>query len=134
MPSIVLANNVIRNIPNGYLGDYAAVYVQANCQSNMVQVVSSGNTFSNLGLGGIVLASQVEGDTACPAPSAQGTISDFTSTGDTFVNWSMTSPGTFPAINSTGANLIHASISQLNADGGSSGNIPLNLAAFAEVN
>jgi hypothetical protein len=134
MPSIVLANNVIWNIPNDYLGDYAAVYVQANCQSNMVQVVSSGNTFTNLGLGGIVLASQVESDTACPAPSAQGTISDFTSTGDTFVNWSMTSPGTFPAINSTGANLIHASISQLNADGGSSGTIPLNLSAFAEVN
>jgi hypothetical protein len=134
MPSIVLSSNVIWNIPNAYLGDYAAVYVQANCQSNMVQVVSSGNTFSNLGLGGIVLASQVESDTACPAASAQGTISDFTSTGDTFVNWSMTTPGTFPAINSTGANLIHASISQLNADGGSSGTIPLNLSAFAQVN
>jgi hypothetical protein len=52
----------------------------------------------------------------------------------TFMNWSMTSPGTFPAINSTGANLIHASISQLSADGGASGNIALNLSAFAEVN
>jgi hypothetical protein len=134
MPSIVFSSNVISNIPNAYLGDYAAVYVQANCQSNIVQVASSGNTFSNLGLGGIVLASQVQNDTACPAASAQGTITTFTSTGDTFVNWSMTSPGTFPAINSTGANLIHASISQLNADGGPSGNMPLNLSAFARVN
>jgi hypothetical protein len=134
MPSIVVTNNVIWNIPNSYLGDYAAVYVQANCQSNMAQVVSSGNTFSNLGLGGIVLASQVQSDAACAAPSAQGTISNFTSTGDTFVNWSMSAPGTFPAINSTGANLIHASISQLNADGGSSGILALNLSAFAEVN
>ena len=134
MPSIVLSNNVIWNIPNAYLGDYAAVYVQANCRSNMLAVESTGNIFSNLGLGGIVLASQVQSDAACTAPNAQGTISNFTSTGDTFVNWSITSPGTFPAINSTGANLIHASISQLDADGGSSGNIPLNLSAFAEVN
>ncbi len=134
MPSIVLANNVVWNIPNPYLGDYAAVYVQANCQSNMAEVVSSGNIFSNLGLGGIVLASQVQSDAACTAPSAEGTIANFTSTGDTFVNWSMSSPGTFPAINSTGANLIHASISQLNADAGLSGNVALNLSAFAEVN
>jgi len=134
MPSIVLTSNVIWNIPNPYLGDYAAVYVQANCQSNMARVMSSGNTFSNLGLGGIVLASQVQSDGACTAASAQGTISNFTSTGDTFVNWSMSSPGTFPAINSTGANLMHASISQLNADGGSSGILALNLSAFAEVN
>src|SRR6202012_2929653 len=79
MPSIVLANNVIWNIPNPYLGDYAAVYVQANCQSNMAQVVSSANTFTNLGLGGIVLASQVQADTACTAATAQGTISNFAS-------------------------------------------------------
>ena len=130
MPSIVISNNQISNIQDTYLGDYAAVYVQSNCQSNMVQVLSTGNTFTNLGLGGIVLNSQVEGDKTCAAPDAQGTISNFTSTGDTFVNWSMASAGTFPAINSTGLNLIHASVSELNADGGENA---LNLSAFADV-
>ncbi len=131
MPSIVISSNQVSNIPDPYLGDYAAVYVQSNCQSNMVNVVSSGNTFTNLGLGGIVLDSQVENDPTCTSKTSQGTISNFTSTGDTFLNWSMTSPGTFPAINSTGQNLIHASVSQLNAT--SSGNLALNLSAFATV-
>jgi hypothetical protein len=134
MPSVVISNNTISNIPNTYLGDYAAVYVQSNCQSNMAQVLSTGNTFSNLGLGGIVLASQVESDGACTAKTAQGIISNFASIGDTFHNWSMTSAGTFPAINSTGLNLIHASVAQLSADGASNGNVALNLSAFADVN
>jgi hypothetical protein len=129
MPSIVISNNQISNIPDTYLGDYAAVYVQSNCQSNMLEVSSTGNTFTNLGLGGIVLASQIEGDKTCAATTAQGTISNFTSSGDTFLNWSIASVGTFPAINSTGQNLIHASISKLTADG----NVALNLAAFATV-
>ena len=133
MPSIVISNNQISNIPDTYFGDYAAVYVQSNCQSNMLDVLSSGNTFTNLGLGGIVPASQIEGDTACAAATAQGTISKFTSTGDTFVNWSLASAGTFPAINSAGRNLIHASISNLSADS-AIGNAALNLAAFASVN
>lgn len=131
MPSIVISNNQISNIPDTYLGDYAAVYVQSNCQSNMAQVLSRGNTFSNLGLGGIVLDSQVEGDKTCAATNAQGTISSFTSTGDTFLNWSLASPGAFPAINSTGLGLISATVSQLNA---SSGGLALNLSAFAQVN
>jgi hypothetical protein len=134
MPSIVISNNQVSNIQDTYLGDYAAVYVQSNCQSNMAQVLSSNNTFTNLGLGGIVLDSQVEGDKSCAAAAAQGTISNFTSTGDTFLNWSMSSAGTFPAINSTGQNLLSASVSQLNADGASGGNLALNLSAFAQVN
>jgi hypothetical protein len=133
MPSIIITNNQISNIPNSYLGDYAAVYVQSNCQSNMAEVLSAGNTFTNLGLGGIVLASQVESDGTCTAKDAQGTISNFTSIGDTFQNWSLASAGTFPAINSTGRNLIHASVARLNADGASNGNIALNLSAFADV-
>lgn len=133
MPSIVISNNQVSNIPDTYFGDYAAVYVQSNCQSNMVDVLSSGNTFTNLGLGGIVLASQIEGDTACLATTAQGTISNFTSTGDTFMNWSLASAGTFPAINSAGRNLVHASIANLSADS-ATGNAALNLSAFASVN
>jgi hypothetical protein len=132
MPSIVISNNQISNIPDTYFGDYAAVYVQSNCQSNMLNVASSGNTFSNIGLGGIILASQIQGDNACTATTAQGTISNYTSTGDTFRNWSTSAAGTFPAINSTGANLIQASVSQLNAT--SSLNNPLNLSSFASVN
>jgi hypothetical protein len=131
MPSIVISNNRISNITDTYLGDYAAVYIQSNCQSNMVDVLSSGNVFTNLGLGGIVLASQVEGDKTCADAAAQGTISNFTSTGDTFVNWSLASAGTFPAINSTGQNLMRASVSQLTAANGSNA---LNLSAFAQVN
>lgn len=134
MPSIVISNNRISNISDDYFGDYAAVYVQSNCQSNMMQVISSANTFTNLGLGGIVLASQIQGDTACAASSAEGTISNFTSAGDTFRNWSTASAGTFPAINSTGLNLIRASVSQLNANGASDGNVALNLSAFTSVN
>lgn len=130
MPSIVISGNRISNIQDSYLGDYAAVYVQSNCQSNMLNVTSTGNTFANLGLGGIVLASQVQGDTTCRQPAAEGTISNFTSSGDTFLNWSMASPGAFPALNATGQNLIHASVSQLHADGG---NPALNLSAFASV-
>jgi hypothetical protein len=84
-------------------------------------------------LGGIVLDSQVESDAACPSKTAQGTISSFTSTGDTFVNWSLTSPGTFPAINSTGQGLLSATVSQLSADGASNGNIALNLSAFQTI-
>ena len=97
----------------------------------MVDVLSSGNVFTNLGLGGIVLASQVEGDKTCADAAAQGTISNFTSTGDTFVNWSLASAGTFPAINSTGQNLMRASVSQLTVANGSNA---LNLSAFAQVN
>jgi hypothetical protein len=133
MPSTVISNNVISNIADSYLGDYAAVYVQANCQSNMLQVLSSGNQLTDLGLGGIILASQIESDKTCADPAAQGTISNFSSVGDTFHNWSLASAGTFPAINSTGANLIHASVSQLNADGASGGNLALNLASFASA-
>jgi len=103
MPSIVISNNQISDIPDTYFGDYAAVYVQSNCRSNMVDVLSSGNTFTNLGLGGIVLASQIEGDTACAATTAQVTISNFSSIGDTFVNWSLASAGTFPAHQQRGA-------------------------------
>jgi hypothetical protein len=130
MPSIVISDNQVSNIADTYLGDYAAIYVQSNCQSNMEQVLSSGNTFSNLGLGGILLASQVQGDKTCAAMNAEGTISNFSSVGDTFVNWSLTTPGTFPAINSTGTGLISASVSQLTAQGASA----LNLSAFAQVN
>jgi hypothetical protein len=132
MPSIVISNNTISNIQDTYFGDYAAVYVESNCQSTMEQVSSSGNIFTNLGLGGIVLHSQVQGDATCTAKTAQGTISSFISIRDTFVNWSMTSVGSFPAINSNGQNLLHATISQLSAT--STGNIALNLASFATVN
>ncbi len=131
MPSIVISNNSISNALDSYLGDYAAVYVESNCQSNMLNVLSSGNTFANLGLGGIVLASEIEPDSTCTARTSKGTISNFTSTGDTFRNWSMTSPGTFPAINSTGSNLTSASISGMTTDG--SANPSLNLSSFAYV-
>jgi Pectate lyase superfamily protein len=130
MPAIVIANNRIENITNSYFGDYAAVYIQANCQSNIGEVLSAGNTFTNLGLGGIVLASQVQADTTCTAPASQGKISNFTSIGDKFVNWSVSAPGAFPAINSSGQNLIHATVARLSADGGPS----LNLSAFGDVN
>jgi hypothetical protein len=131
MPSIVISGNLISNIPDSYFGDYAAVYIESNCESDMENVTSSGNTFTNLGLGGIVLASQVQGDGTCAAKTSQGRISHFTSTGDTFVNWSLSAEGTFPAINSTGANLIQATVTRLSAP--SASNVALNLSSFASV-
>src|SRR5205823_6285763 len=93
----------------------------------------SGNVFSNLGLGGIVLLSQIQNDKTCTTVNSRGTISSFTSIGDTFQKWSTSAPGTFPAINSNGQNLIHASISRLKADGSGNGNRALNLSSFGTV-
>ena len=133
MPSIVISNNLISNIPNTYLGDYAAVYVQSNCQSNMAHVLSTGNTFTNLGLGGIVLASQVESDGACTAKTAQGTISNFASIGDTFRNWSMAVRWNLPGYQQHWSEPDPCVNSAVEC-GASNGSVALNLSAFADVN
>jgi hypothetical protein len=133
MPSVQISNNSISNIANRYLGDYAAVYVEANCESRMESVISSGNTFANIGLGGIVLLSQIQNDQTCKSPTAQGTIANFTSVGDSFENWSLSAPGTFPAINSAGGNLLHAAVSELYVNGASKNTAVVNLAPFASM-
>jgi len=99
----------------------------------MHNVASFNNRFTNLGLGGIVLISQVQADNACLDTTAQGTVSNFSSTNDTFVGWSQSAKGVFPAINSRGANLMLATITGLSADVTADGNPALSLSSFQNV-
>ncbi|MGA3190652.1 MAG: right-handed parallel beta-helix repeat-containing protein [Bryobacteraceae bacterium] len=131
LPSLVIADNHISNIPNTYQGDAAAMYIQANCQSVMDQVTMSGNVFTDIGLSGVFLLSSVQGGPPCPEPAARGTINSFTSTGDHYTNFSLSYPGAYSAISASGPNLLHASVSQLTTDG--SGHGAQNLGAFAHV-
>lgn len=131
LPGLVIAYNRISNIDNQYEGDNAAMYIEAACQSEMENVTMAGNTFSDIGLSGVFLLSSTEG-LPCAAPRAHGTINSFSSTGDTFVNFSTAYPGAYFAISASGPNLKHATIKGLRSDGRTNGRGPLNLDAFAE--
>ncbi len=131
LPAINFTNNTIIDSNDVYTPDFGTVYIQASCQSIIDHVNSSGNTFTGLGLGAIVLLSSVQSPSdGCADPMAQGTIADFTSTNDTVSDFSTASAGTFPAINSTGSNLLRATIVNLHSNGGGG---PVNLGGFATV-
>lgn len=135
LQNLVIKDNIITELPETYAPNYATVFIQASCQSVMDQVTSSGNLYKDLGLGGIVVQSTVQGDTTCLATTAKGTVSHFSSINDTYINWSMSVAG-FPAINSNGSSatgLKQATISHLYADGGGHGTAALNLADFQTV-
>jgi hypothetical protein len=130
LPLLRIADNKIQNMTDSYRGDYAAVYLQANCRSEMTNVSTEGNSFRDLGLGGIVLLSSVQRPKdGCPDAKAMGTVRTFRSTSDAFSNWSNKAPGVFPTINASGSNLLDAVISDLKADG--VGNVALGLSDFA---
>lgn len=132
VPNVNFTSNIIWNSTNSFAGDFASVYIQASCNSVMGNVVSMGNTFSNIGLGGIVLLSSVQFPLSpCPDSMAQGTIANFSSTGDSFTDYSTNFSGTFPAINSSGTNLGSASITGLKSNGAAGA---LSLGNFASVN
>jgi hypothetical protein len=131
LPGLVIAYNQISNIDDHYEGDNAAMYIEAACQSVMENVTLAGNTFSDIGLSGVFLLSSTEGP-PCAGPRARGTIGSFSSTGDTFVNFSTAYPGAYFAISASGPNLKHATIRGLRSDGRTNGRGPLNLDAFAE--
>jgi hypothetical protein len=131
LPAVTFTNNLVLNSWDTYLGNTAAFTVQANCQSVISKVTLAGNTFQNIGLGAIYMQSQTQG-VPCANLTAVGTISNFSSTGDTIINFSQSSPGTFPAINSSGPTTaqLRASVAQLRVDGGGTGNAALNLLGF----
>jgi hypothetical protein len=133
LPSLVIADNLISNIPNTYEGDAAAIYVQATCRSAISRVAMSGNVFQDIGLSGVFLLSSVQGGPPCADLTAEGTIGSFASTGDRFINFSISYPGMYYAISTSGGNLRQAVISQLSADGQTNGRAALNLAAVGQV-
>jgi hypothetical protein len=133
LPELTIANNRIEDIANTYAGDAAAIYIQASCQSVMEKVTQSGNIFRNIGLSGVYLLSSVQGGPPCADLQGQGSIGSFTSSGETYRNWSTAYPGAYYAIASqarSSGKLGYASISQLTADGEGRGRAALNLSAF----
>jgi hypothetical protein len=133
LPLLVIAGNQIRNIANTYAGDAAAVYIQAACQSVMERVTMSGNMFQDIGLSGVFLLSSIQGGPPCADLAAQGTIQSFLSEHDRFLNFSISYPGQYSAISTSGANLRRADISHLRVDGQTHGGAALNLRAVANV-
>ncbi len=133
LPALVIAENVITDIPNKYAGDAAAMYIQANCQSTIDEVNMSGNEFRDIGLSGVYLLTSAQGKAPCADLKAEGTIRSFTSTGDRYMNWSTSYPGDYYAITSSGAHLLRASVMRMSVDGQGHGRAPLNLGAFQRV-
>ena len=128
LPALNVQDNVISENPSAYAPDYAAVFIQANCQSIIRRVSSSGNSYTDLGIGGIVLLSSVQAPSdGCADALAKGTIEDFTSTNDSFKDISTSFPGVYPAINSGSGNLLRASVTNLG------GGLPTNLTGFQSV-
>jgi Pectate lyase superfamily protein len=133
LPSLVISDNRIYNILNTYAGDAAAIYIQANCQSLIENVTMSGNVFQDIGLSGVFLLSSIQGGPPCADLIAQGTIDSFIGTGDRFVNFSISYPGAYYAISTSGKNIRRAIVSQMSADGRTNGRAALNLGAIAQV-
>lgn len=129
LPMVSFTNNTVDTSSDSFAGDFASLYVEATCDSVIEHVNTSGNSFSNLGLGGIMLLSVAQTEGGC-ANMDNGTISEFTSVNDTFTNFSTSSATTFPAINSTGTNLKRATVVGLHSNGGGG---PLNLSGFTTV-
>ncbi len=133
LPALVIAENVITDIPNKYAGDAAAMYIQANCQSTIDEVNLSGNEFRDIGLSGVFFLTSSQSKAPCADFKAEGTIRSFTSTGDRYINWSTSYPGDYYAITSSGAHLLRASVTRMSVDGEGHGRAPLNLGAFQRV-
>ena len=119
LPSVNLLNNTVRNNPSTYSPDFADMYIQANCESIIRHVNSIGNSWENIGLGAIVLVSSVQSPSdGCADPMAEGTIEEFSSVNDSATNFSSSFAGVFPVINSTGSNLLRATVVGLHSNGG----------------
>ena len=92
-----------------------------------------GNVFRNIGLGGVILLSTTQGTPPCADLASRGTIAQFTSTGDTFTNFSTSYPGKYFAISANGPKILRANISQITADGQTNGRAALNLGSVARA-
>jgi len=133
VPAVSFANNLVIGRNDPYAGNFASAFVQASCQSFIQNVDFVGNTFRNLGLGAITVRSSVQFPIApCPDGLAKGTISSFTSVGDTITNFSTSFPGTFAAVTSSAGNLLRATVSNLSVDGGGNGQGALSIGEFAQ--
>jgi hypothetical protein len=140
IPLISYTGNRVTNMTDTYTGDGGALIFNPTCTSVMSSVVMSGNVFENVTQGGVFIQPSTQSFTGpCLNLTSLGTISNFTSTGDTFINWSTLSSGTYYAISAslpaggTSANLVRASISHLTADGQGHGRAALNLSVFGQV-
>ena len=136
VPIITYAGNRVLNMTDTYLPDGATLIFEASCSSVMSSIVMSGNVFQNVTQGGVLIESSAQFPLGpCPSSGLLGTVGNFASTGDRYINWSTLSSGTYFAISANGpaANLLQANISQLTADGQGNGRAALNLGAFAQV-
>ena len=92
-----------------------------------------GNTFQNTGLGAVFLLSSTQRTLPCLSPMVNGTVKHFQSIGDTYARWSVSYPGSYYAISSSGPNLLFANVTGMKADGGGIGRGSLNLTAFGRI-
>jgi hypothetical protein len=122
LPLVDINHNQISDIVDTYAADAAAIYINVNDSASMVRVAVTSNIYRTLSLGGIFLVT-----------SGQGTIRTFESRGDTFINWSVSDPGTYFAISSSGAGLREAVTGQLSMEPQGHGHAALNLKAFSKV-
>jgi Pectate lyase superfamily protein len=136
VPIISYTGNKVLNMTDTYLSDGATLIFEASCSSVMSSIVMSGNIFQDVTQGGLLIQSSPQFPLGpCPSSALLGTVNNFASTGDQFINWSTLSSGTYFAISANGppANLLQANISQLTVDGQGNGRAALNLGAFASV-
>lgn len=136
VPLIAFTGNRVLNMTDTYLSDGATLIFEASCSSVISSITMSGNVFQNVTQGGVLIQSSAQFPLGpCPSSALLGTVGNFASTGDQFINWSTLAPGVYSAISANGppANLLQANVSQLIADGQGDGRTALNLGAFAQV-
>ncbi|MGA3186334.1 MAG: glycosyl hydrolase family 28-related protein [Bryobacteraceae bacterium] len=136
VPVITYTGNRVLNMTDTYLPDGATLIFEPSCSSMMSSIVMGGNVFQDITQGGVLIQSSAQFPLGpCPSSGLLGTVSNFVSTGDQFINWSTLSSGTYFAISANGpaANLLQASVLQLTANGQKNGRAALNLGAFAQV-
>jgi hypothetical protein len=112
IPTVSFTGNRIYSSLDIYAPDRGSVYVQAQCSSVIRHFASANNSFRHLGLSAYFLSS------ASGPCSGRGTIAEFTSTGDSVTDFSLTAAAGYPAIDTSGPNLLRASVTGLRTDGG----------------
>jgi hypothetical protein len=136
VPLITYTGNRVLNMTDTYLSDGATLIFEPSCSAVMSSIVMGGNVFQNVTQGGVLIQSSRQFPLGpCPSSALLGTVNNFASTSDQYINWSTLNAGTYFAISANGppANLLRANISQLTVDGQGNGRAALNLGAFAQV-
>jgi hypothetical protein len=136
VPLITFTGNLVLNMTDTYLSDGATLIFEPSCSAVMSSIVMGGNVFQNVTQGGVLIQSSTQFPLGpCPSSALLGTVNNFASASDQYINWSTINAGTYFAISANGppANLLRANISQLTVDGQGNGRAALNLGAFAQV-